>query len=338
MDVELTAADVAALTQSLRRMGLIGADECAELIPLTGGVSSQIALAKTATRLLCVKRALAKLKVAADWSAPLERNAAEVAWMKLASKVVPGCVPDILGEDEEARAFAMSYLDPSRYHVWKSDLLEGRCSTVTARQVGVILSSIHRATAGDPQVAREFATDESFFALRLEPYFLATANAHADCAPYLQELSRATASAKTALVHGDVSPKNILVGPSGPVILDAECAWYGDPAFDVSFCLTHLLLKCIARPEVTSGYLACFDSLADAYFSGVAWEDLAAINARVSKLIPALLLARIDGKSPVEYITSETDRDEVRRFAKSSILNAPVTLEELRHRWNKERV
>jgi aminoglycoside phosphotransferase (APT) family kinase protein len=338
MDVELTEDDKAALTESLRRMGLVGITELPELIPLTGGVSSQIAVAKTTRQLLCVKRALAKLKVAADWSAPLERNAAEVAWMRLAARIVPGCVPEILGEDAEARAFAMSYLDPSQYRVWKSELLDGIGATVTARQIGETLSAIHRATADDLDIKHDFATDASFFALRLEPYFLATAAAHPDCAAELESLSATTGNTARALVHGDVSPKNILIGPTGPVILDAECAWYGDPAFDIAFCLTHLLLKCVARPAAVSAYLACFSSLANAYFSGVTWESESEINSRVSKLVPALLLARIDGKSPVEYITSEKDRDDVRRFAKRSILNAPATVDELRHRWIKERV
>ena len=101
-------------------------------------------------------------------------------------------------------------------------------------------------------------------------------------------------------MHGDVSPKNILVGPRGPVFLDAECAWYGDPAFDLAFCLNHLLLKCSVVPQAKAGFLRCFDALSDAYLDGDRFEG---VEARAASLLPALLLARVDGKSPVEYLT-----------------------------------
>ncbi|MFM0705067.1 phosphotransferase family protein [Paraburkholderia sediminicola] len=338
MDVELDADSASKLIESLRRMGLAGPREVPLLTPLTGGVSSQIVHADTARGAVCIKRALAKLKVAADWSAPPERNAAEVAWMKLASTLVPGCVPEIMGEDQTARAFAMAFLDPKAYRVWKDELLEGAAHTGTARSVGATLAAIHRATAGNDELARRFATDASFFALRLEPYFMATAAANPDCAAALIRLSDETANTRRALVHGDVSPKNILVGSAGPVFLDAECAWYGDPAFDVAFCLTHLLLKCVWRPEATPRYLACFDALNDAYFTGANWESAADLEARAARLVPALMLARIDGKSPVEYLKTPEDRESVRRFAKPFVVDPPKTLDAIRNRWNKERV
>jgi aminoglycoside phosphotransferase (APT) family kinase protein len=336
MQVELDADSAQALVESLRRMRLVGPAEVPPLTPLAGGVSSEIVRADTARGALCVKRALAKLKVAADWSAPLERNAAEVAWMRLASTLVPGCVPAILGEDNEGRAFAMTFLEPSDYSLWKDDLLGGVANVEIARAVGKTLAAIHRATADSEELARTFSTDANFFALRLEPYFLASAVANPDCANALRRLSDETAATRRALVHGDISPKNILVGPAGPVFLDAECAWYGDPAFDVAFCLTHLLLKCLRRPDATPRFLACFDALNDAYFAGVTWEDLARLEARAARLLPALLLARVDGKSPVEYLKTMEDREKVRHFAKRFVVDAPRSLDAIRHRWSKE--
>ena len=132
-----------------------------------------------------------------------------------------------------------------------------------------------------------------------------------------------TAATRRVLVHGDVSPKNILVGPDGPVILDAECAWYGDPAFDLAFCLNHLLLKCLWTPAALGRFLACFDALAAAYLGGVAWEPPGELERRAARLLPGLLLARVDGKSPVEYLTAETDRERVRGVARA-LLGAPV--------------
>ena len=117
------------------------------------------------------------------------------------------------------------------------------------------------------------------------------------------------------LVHGDVSPKNILVGPRGPVFVDAECAWFGDPAFDLAFCLNHLLLKCVHRPARTDAFLGAYRALADTYLAGVTWEPAAAVEARAATLLDGLLLARVDGKSPVEYLRTEPQRARVREFA-----------------------
>ena len=114
---------------------------------------------------------------------------------------------------------------------------------------------------------------------------LATARVHAELAPVLNSLAERTARTRLALVHGDVSPKNILVGPAGPVFLDAECAWYGDPAFDLAFCLNHLLLKGAWVPASQADYLACFDGLAEAYLDGVTWESADALEARAATLL-----------------------------------------------------
>ena len=129
-------------------------------------------------------------------------------------------------------------------------------------------------------------------------------------------------------MHGDVSPKNILVGARGPVLLDAECAWWGDPAFDIAFCLNHLLLKCLWNPPATVAFLAAFDVLTDAYLDGVDWEPRDAVERRAAALLPGLLLARVDGKSPVEYVTEEAQRALVRKAARA-LLRDPV--DRLRH-------
>lgn len=122
-------------------------------------------------------------------------------------------------------------------------LRDGRAEISTAHAVGFMLARIHGFSAARPELAAQFATDAIFFDIRLEPYLLATARRHAGLAPALERLVTATRSHTVALVHGDVSPKNILIGPHGPVMLDAECAWWGDPAFDIAFCLNHLLAQ-----------------------------------------------------------------------------------------------
>jgi len=318
---------------ALERMGLISAGEAPQVVPLTGGVSSDIVRVDLARGPVCIKRALARLKVEADWQAPVERNDWERAWMKTAATIVPNAVPKILGEDSGAGMFAMEYLDPQTYPVWKNQLRDGVIDTATATQVGHTIATIHGATAGRKDVEQAFRTDHIFVPIRLDPYLRATARRHPECAERLEDLAVRTANTKVALVHGDVSPKNILVGPSGPVFLDAECAWYGDPAFDLAFCLNHMLLKCIWRPHWTGNYLACYDALAKAYLDAVTWETPTELERRTAHLLPGLLLGRVDGKSPVEYVTEEADRETIRRVA-IALLNQPVPqLGDVRGAW-----
>ena len=147
---------------------------------------------------------------------------------------------------------------PTGIPVWKAQLRDGAIDAATAAAVGDVLGRIHAATADRPDVAARFPTDAIFYAIRLEPYLVATGRAHPELAPRLAALVATTQSNARVLVHGDFSPKNLLIGPDGPVILDAECAWFGDPAFDVAFVLNHLLLKGAWRPEWRARYLASF--------------------------------------------------------------------------------
>ena len=321
---------------ALARMGLLKPGEMPNVAPLTGGVSSDIVRVDLASGPVCIKRALAKLKVEADWRAPVERNAYELQWMKTAGSIVPDAVPAIVGEDPEGGMFAMQFLPPADYPEWKSRLRDGQIDAVVAAEVGRRIAAIHASTAGKPDIAAKFSTDDIFFPIRLEPYLSATAARHPECAARLQHLVKLTGATKKALVHGDVSPKNILVGPRGPVFLDAECAWYGDPAFDLAFCLNHLLLKCLWRPQWRTRYLESFDALARAYLDNVSWEPVVDIETRTAHLLPGLFLGRVDGKSPVEYITDEVDRQRVRRVAVALLQHPLARLAAIRDAWADE--
>jgi len=332
----MSRAVSAPLLESLRRMGLVGAHQSVSLTPLEGGVSSDIYRADLPAGPICIKRALPRLKVAADWQAPIERNRYEVAWMRTAAAIVPEAVPAVLGDDPQGGAFAMAWLPPDHYPVWTALLREGTIVPDTAAAVGRVLGRIHAQTADRPEVAERFATDAIFFAIRLEPYLVATGRAHPDLGPRLADLVAATQANKRTLVHGDFSPKNLLIGPQGPVILDAECAWFGDPAFDVAFVLNHLLLKGVWRPAWRKRYSACFAALASAYSEQVEWEPRAGLAARVAALLPGLLLARVDGKSPAEYVTADVDKARIRAFARRRLLTPADVPQVLAAEWLEE--
>lgn len=335
-DDELASIARGPVAAFLRDAGLIAPGDTARFTPLTGGVASDIWRVEAGGRVFAVKRALEKLRVARDWRVPVTRNVSEVEWLRVAAQVVPHAAPKVLAHDAALGAFAMEYLDPAHHPVWKAQLAAGHADAGFAAQVGSTIAAIHATTAHSDSYARKFANDALFHAIRLEPYLEATAQAHPEVADALMRLSRDTLATRLALVHGDVSPKNILVGPQGPVLLDAECAWYGDPAFDLAFCLNHMLLKCLWAPQARAGFLACFDALAAAYLARTDWEPPAELERRAARLLPGLFLARVDGKSPVEYIVNEADRDRVRRVAIPLIASPPARLALVRQAWAKE--
>ena len=324
------------ILDALRRLNLLASDKDVPLAPLTGGVSSDIWRVELDSGPVCVKRALPKLKVAQVWEAPVERNQYEYEWLKTVAGIAPAAVPKLIAHDAASGLFVMEYLSPAHHPVWKTQLSQGHADVDMAREVGGILGAIHARTAGDPALAERFRTDSFFYALRLEPYLEASARRHPDRADALLALLRTTADTRRVLVHGDVSPKNILVGPKGPILLDAECAWFGDPAFDLAFCLNHLLLKCLWVPASLPGFLESFSALAQAYLECVSWESGDALEARAAHLLPGLLLARVDGKSPVEYLTSDAQRDPVRRVARALLAQPVPRLADIAHRWRKE--
>ena len=320
----------------LRRAGLLELGPPPPMEPLEGGVSSDIWRITIGNRQYCVKRALPKLKVSADWRAPVERSRYEAAWIEVAEGIAPDAVPVVVHFDELGSAIVMRYLHPDSHEIWKDRLREGKIDASFAAAVGSVLARIHSATARSDEIAGRFASDAIFQAIRIEPYLLATAAVHKPVGRQLRELARRTAQTKQALIHGDVSPKNILVGPRGPVLLDAECATYGDPAFDIAFCLNHLLLKSIWRPLHTARYLAAFEAMESAYLSALEFDGAEEVEERAASLLPGLLLGRIDGKSPVEYITDPTEKGRVRRIALAFLEQPPTRLGDIREAWREE--
>jgi tRNA A-37 threonylcarbamoyl transferase component Bud32 len=329
----VTAPDTrAAVLAFARDRGLLADGEPVTLTALAGGVSCDLWKVATPARTICVKLALARLKVAGEWLAPVSRNHVECDWLRYAAPICPGQVPVVLADDPDGSLFAMEYLPPDRYPLWKARLLAGEVDARVAGDVGALIGRLHARSAADRFAPARFATDDNFEALRIGPYLRATAVRHPDVAGRFDHLARRTASTRLAVVHGDVSPKNILLGPYGPVLLDAECAWFGDPAFDVAFCLNHLLLKSVLLPAQSTALFAAARGLARAHAEFVDWEEPASLERRVASLIPALALARIDGLSPVEYL-DEAQRETVRRVSLSLLQVPQEDLDELFGRW-----
>ncbi|HKP77539.1 MAG TPA: aminoglycoside phosphotransferase family protein [Phenylobacterium sp.] len=332
----MNVPDEAEVARWLQDVGLAEPDEVPTITPLAGGVSSDVLRVDLRRGPICVKRALPQLKVKSVWCAPVVRSDYEVAWLRTVRALGGPMAPEVLAADPRASRFAMTWFPPERYRVWKGELAAGRADADFAETVGRVLARIHGHSAGSPELAVAFATDALFESLRIEPYLRHTAKAHPDLGSRLLQLADETLARKTALVHGDVSPKNILVGPEGPVFLDAECAWFGDPAFDIAFCGAHLLLKAVWRRAHAPALLDAYAALCRGYLRGVGWERPDALDHRAGALIAALLLARVDGKSPVEYLTASDAQAFVRRNARQLLTRDRLSLKDVGDGWREQ--
>jgi aminoglycoside phosphotransferase (APT) family kinase protein len=323
--VPMAEADMVA---ALRESGLIGADDNIQLVPLTGGVSCDVWRVESDMGPLVVKRPLPQLRVKAEWLAPVSRGTSEMRWLRRVAAIDAALVPEIVAEFPALHGFAMHFIPDSS--VWKDALMAGHVDANFAAAMGQALGRIHAATAFDAEVERDFPNEALFTALRIDPFLLEVARRNPDLAPILHPMADLLAKARIALIHGDVSPKNILMRGDQPIILDAECATYGDPAFDLAFCTAHFLLKAIwsGRDDMK----ACTSAMVRAYAAQVDWEAPEALLNRAGGLCAALLMARVDGKSPAPYLTNVAQQNAVRTQARRA-LPQNLSLYQLIENW-----
>lgn len=313
----------------LLELGLCTGDDPLTVTPLTGGVASDIArVVLPDGRAVAVKFALEKLKVAESWHVPVHRNRAEYAWLTFVAGLLPDNAPQLHGRSAHEGGFAMEFLTGDDIRLWKDMLLREEPDRDEAAHVGDLLGRIHAAATAPGFDATPFDNADDFHAIRIEPYLLFTASRHPLLAEALTALAENLHASRVTLIHGDASPKNILFRGDTPLLLDAECATMGDPAFDLAFCLNHLALKALHLPHSRAQLLAGIGRFRDVYLPHVTWEEPAVIEARVCALLPALMLARVDGKSPVEYL-DKAEQEAVRHIATPLIRQPVETLEVL---------
>jgi len=312
----------------LCELGLATSNPELEVVPLSGGVASDIARVQIVAQKYCVKFALPKLKVQADWYVPVQRNAAEYAWLKVVEKVAPGNSIKLHGHSSKLYGFVMEYLEGDDVYLWKQALLSEAADQNEAWKVGELLGRIHAASVDSEFDSQAFHNQDDFLAIRIEPYLHYTASVHSDLGSVIEPIAELLYASRRVLVHGDVSPKNIFFRGQAAIILDAECATMGDACFDPAFCLNHLVLKAIHLPHSQIQNLQSVMSFWQAYRSYVNWEPVSELERRICRLLPVLMLARIDGKSPVEYL-SEFDRDRVRKMARLLIKFPPHRLDQM---------
>lgn len=293
---------------------LVAPDREIDVTPLQGGVSCSVWKITSGDTRLVLKQALAKLKVQADWYSDVARIEREVQAMKFLVQLLPEhSLPGIVFEDFDEHLYVMTCA-PERARTWKSLLMEGRFSVEAARQAGELLRKMHMnsRTAMDEQI--EVFRDLRYFRqLRVEPFYVHLKQQYPQLEHEIDSLTEELTDNPSCLVHGDFSPKNMLVDENDCLILlDYEVAHWGNPVFDVAFLLTHLLLK---------GWGLCRErdsSVLIREFMG----EYRLSSERLLQHVGLLLLARLDGKSTVDYINAEAMKAVIRSTAISWITSA----------------
>jgi len=301
----------------LRDHGLVKADERVEVKPLGGGISNQILRFDTADAHGVLKQSRSRIRVAQDWRCDVRRILNERDSIRLLGGLLaPGTVPGILFEDPENYLFIMTPA-PAESTLWKSDLMNGFVDPIATDRAGRTLRRIHARTWGDPDVRERFDNDDLLRQLRIEPYYEATASAHPQLAGAIVAGAEQILATKKSLVHGDFVPKNIFTTTDGLLLLDHEIAHFGDPAYDTASCINHLLLKAIhfSRRTDARPYLYAATQFWRAYRAD-GGDEACADESHTVQQLGCLVLARVDGKSPVEYL-DEAERDIARRFGAS---------------------
>jgi tRNA A-37 threonylcarbamoyl transferase component Bud32 len=326
----------------LRASGRIQPGESVRVRRLDGGVSNEVLYVERIESGLgdfVLKQARPQLRVADPWYCSVERIWREAETLRVCEEALRKSgggrrdeievgVPRLLFEDRENYAFAMSAAPP--HEVWKRQLLAGCVAPSTAAASGRLLAALHAGTWRHETVAISLA-DRSFFDdLRIDPYYRRIAQVHQDLQGPIVSLIESLANHRTCLVHGDFSPKNLLVHGQGLTLVDFEVGHYGDPAFDIGFFLSHLVLKAYWSGPRFEEYFHLTVAFWMAYRAGMAAAaepgELRDLIARGVFNFAACMLARIDGKSKVEYL-SESLRETVRQRAKKLLLDPPATWE-----------
>ncbi len=322
-----------AVIEDLRNNGLIG-DRCPRVEALAGGVSSDVLLIESGESRFVLKRALPKLRVSDPWYADVSRNETEFDCLEFLASILPDAVPEPLHRNPRLNYFCMEYLG-SGYANYKKLLLAGSHQQTVARRAAHILAMLHRRSWCNERVAAQFATTEQFWSLRLDPYLVTAARRNPAVNGAMTNEAQRIAATRLALVQGDFSPKNILVHRSRVVILDCEAAWYGEPAFDVAFFLNHFMLKAIHMPQRRSRLLTLAEQAWQSYQQTLGAPHVNAMDGRIANLLPMLMLARVDGKSTVEYLCDDRKRALVREFAHQQILERDHGLLDCIQEWRE---
>jgi 5-methylthioribose kinase len=332
--MQLSAANA---VDYLQRRGHLLPNDRAVARELSGGVSNVVVhVSKPDGDALVLKQARERLNVADPWFCSVERVWREIAVLRQCERLVGGRqstkafqveVPRFLFDDRAMYLYAMSAA-PLDHVVWKDELLRGDARPEVAAACGTLLGLIHGGTWHNTDVARRFDDRQYFDDLRLDPYYRQIARVHPDLAAPVQQLIDSVRAERHCLVHGDFSPKNLLLHGKQLILIDFEVGHYGDPAFDLGFFLAHLMLKAFYHVPRHEDFFALTDSFWNGYRSEMAAvvppPEFDALVCRGILNFAGCALARLDGKSKIDYLKDSARRDAVRALCRSIFAEQPA--------------
>ena len=334
--MDLDIEQPGSLERYLRDHGHIGKDETVEIHRLDGGVSNRTMLVnRSSGESWVIKQALAKLRVKVDWFSDPVRIHREAMGMRWLHRLAPaGTITDVIFEDHDHHLLAMSAV-PMPHENWKTMLLAGNVVQDHIQQFATLLGTIQvNAEAVIEEVADTFS-DRSFFeSLRLEPYYGYTATQVSSAAPFLEDLIRQTRERTITLVHGDYSPKNVLVRDGRVILLDHEVIHFGDGAFDVGFAMTHLLSKAHHVKSHRTQFIDAARMFWQTYYLIVRDSDWAVGMETASvRHTMGCLLARVAGRSPLEYLNA-SQRSQQQQMVLRLVSSGIERMEDLINEFN----
>ena len=318
---------------------------------LAGGVSNVVLACEFGQQKYVVKQSLPRLAVADEWLAPTDRVITEAEAMKLVGKILPKNVPQVFDQDPARHAITLE-LAPPAWADWKTFLMAGTVDSSVAHKLGEVIVRWHSATCFSPDLGSRLDDYEAFELLRIDPYYRTVALRVPQVAETMKILIDEMATRRFCLVHGDFSPKNILISPEAALsgdsgsddeaalwVIDFEVAHRGDPVFDVAFMATHLIIKSLAIRSNSDAFDDCLRLFLSSYSAGVdATSDekrlvLLLDYGYLGRHVGALLLSRVHGKSPVGYL-DEHSKQIASRLGIDLLSHPLTTMNELFSRRN----
>lgn len=324
--IDITDAD--ALRAYLAANRLIKDGDEFSFSRLGGGVSCEVVKVVMPNTSIVIKQAKPKLRVKEDWYSDVSRAINEKDCLAFYNRLVPECSPKLLFYDDENYLFGMSCA-PTGAKMWKQELLDGRFDFTISRKVAESLADVHNSAARDEEIKTRFMDRKFFIELRIDPYLKAIAKHHAVLNAVIEAEIERMLKTQITLVHGDYSPKNILVDGDKIYILDFEVAHYGDPAFDLAFLTNHFLLKAVKNRQWAAAYLNMMTDTAKTYLERINFADRHCMEKDTVRVLALLFLARVDGKSPVEYITDDSDKALIRKISYSIVKSNRSTFKQV---------
>ncbi len=308
---------------------LVRGDEEIAIRELGGGVSNIVLMVERPADPRgnwVVKQSLGKLRVKDDWRSERSRIIREAESIQALLPVLgPAGVPKVIHLDPENFLFVMTAA-PKGSLTWKELLLARRADSQVARNAGLLLAKMINASRQSAALRSNFRDRTVFDQLRIDPYYRTTASRHPELRREFEHLIGLTLDIQTSLVHGDYSPKNMLVHGNSIFLIDFEVVHWGDPSFDAAFLMNHLFLKAFHLPAASTQFLALVFEFWNALYFTLGTDAVSWFEMMTLQHLGALMLARIDGKSPAEYIQDEPTKDKVRRAATRILVESPPSL------------